>query len=63
MMEEGSDSIKNTIQPPAIDCMEIINQAVKRTTEKQQQRKGQLTDMISTFNVINIIPQSTTTGP
>ena len=49
MMEEGSDSIKNTIQPPAIDCMEIINQAVKRTTEKQQQRKGQLTDMISTL--------------
>ena len=34
MMEEGSESIANTIQPPAIDCTEIINQVVERTTEK-----------------------------
>ena len=48
MMKEG-DSIENTIQPPAIDCTEIINQVVERTAEKQQQQMNQLTDMISTL--------------
>ena len=48
MMEEG-DSIGNTIQPPAIDCTEIIDQVVERTAEKQQQQMNQLTGMISTL--------------
>ena len=47
-MEEG-DSIANTIQPPAIDCAEIISKVVERTAEKQQQQMNQLTDMISTI--------------
>ena len=46
MIEEGSDSITNTIQPPATDCTEIIEQVVERTTKKQQQQMSQLTDMI-----------------
>ena len=48
-MEEGSDSIANTIQPPAIGCTEIIDQIVERTTEKQEQQMNQLTDMILTL--------------
>ena len=49
MTEEDSDFIPNTIQPPAIDCTEIIDEAVERTAEKQQQQMNQLTDMISTL--------------
>ena len=48
-MEEGSDSIANTIQPPAIGSTEIIDQIVERTAEKQQQQMNQLTDMILTL--------------
>ena len=44
---EEDDFIANTIQPPVFDCTDIIDQVVKRTSEKQH------------FNVINIIPQST----
>ena len=47
-MEEG-DPIANTIQPLAIDCTEIIDQVVERTTEKQQQQMNQIADMISTL--------------
>ena len=36
MIGEGGDSIINTIQPLAIDCIEIIDRAVERTTENQQ---------------------------
>ena len=43
------DSIVNTIQPPEIDCTEIFDQVVERTSEKQQQKLTQLTDMISTL--------------
>ena len=45
-MEEGSDSIANNMQQPAIGCTEIIDQIVERTAEKQQQQMNQLTDMI-----------------
>ena len=45
MMEEGNDSIANTIQLPVTNCTEIIYQLVERTTEKQQQQMNQLTDM------------------
>ena len=46
MMEENSDSIANTIQPPAIGCMEIIDQVVEGKARKQQQQMNQLTEMI-----------------
>ena len=36
MIGEGGDSIINTIQPPAIDCIEIIDRVVETATEKQQ---------------------------
>ena len=45
MMEEGNDSIANTIQLPVTNCTEIIYQLVERTAEKQQQQMNQLTDM------------------
>ena len=35
---EENHSIANTIQLPAIDCTEIINQVVERTAGKQQQQ-------------------------
>ena len=36
MMGEGGDSIINNIQPPAIDCTEIINRVMEKRTENQQ---------------------------
>ena len=41
------DSIANTIQPPALDCTEIIDQVMERIAEKQQEQMNLLTGMIS----------------
>ena len=46
---EEVDSIGNTVQPPAIDRRQIIDQVTERTAEKQQQQMNQLIDIISTL--------------